>query len=45
MFTTMLSTQKVSINGEDSAIRADRALFARLLMIRKKCDVSIKEWS
>ena len=45
MFTTMLSTQKVSINGEDSAIRADRALFARLLVIRKKCDVSIKEWS
>ena len=42
MFTTMLSTRKVSINGKD-VIRADRALFARLLVIREKRGVSIKE--
>ena len=43
MFTTMLSTQKVSVNGKDVVIRADRALFARLLVIREKRGVSIKE--
>ena len=42
-FTTMLSTQKVSVNGGDVVIRADRALFARLLVIREKRGVSIKE--
>ena len=43
MFTTMLSTRKVSVNGKDVVIRADRALFARLLVIREKRGVSIKE--
>ena len=43
MFTTMLSTQKVSVNGKDVVIRADRALFTRLLVIREKRGVSIKE--
>ena len=40
----MLSTQKVSINGEDSAIKADRALLVRLLVIREKRGASIKKW-
>ena len=42
-FTTMLSTQKVSVNGEDFFLRPDRVLFARLLVIREKRGVSIKE--
>ena len=39
----MLSTQKVSVNGGDVVIRADRALFARLLVIREKRGFSIKK--
>ena len=40
----MLSTQKVSDNGKDVVIGADRALFVRLLVIReKRGGVSIKE--
>ena len=39
----MLSTQKVFVNGNDDVIRADRDLFARLLVIREKRGVSIKE--
>ena len=39
----MLSTQKGFVNGNDDVIRADRALFARLLVIREKRGVSIKE--
>ena len=39
----MLSLQKVSVNGKDVVIRADHAFFARLLVIREKRGVSIKE--
>ena len=42
-FTAMLSTRKVSVNGKDVVIRANHALFARLLVIREKRGVSIKE--
>ena len=41
--TTILSTHKVSVNGKGVVIWADRALFARLLVIREKRGVSIKE--
>ena len=40
-FTTMLSTQKVSVNRKDAVIRTDRFLFAKLLVIREKRGVSI----
>ena len=39
----MLEQQKLSVNGKDVAIRADRELFARLLIIREKRGISIKE--
>ena len=39
----MLSTQKVFVHEKDVVIRADHALFARLLVIREKHGVSIKE--
>ena len=39
----MLNTQKVSVNGKNVVIRADRVLFARLLVIKEKCGVSSKE--
>ena len=39
----MLSTQKGFVNGKDVVIRADRALFVRLLVIREKRGASIKE--
>ena len=39
----MLSTQKGFVTGNDDVIRANRALFARLLVIREKRGVSIKE--
>ena len=42
-FTTMLNTQKVSVNREDVVTRIDYALFARLLVIREKRGVNIKE--
>ena len=39
----MLEQQKLSVNGKDVVIRADRELFARLLIIREKRGISIKE--
>ena len=42
-FTTMLEQQKLSVNGKDVVIRADRELFARLLIIREKRGINIKE--
>ena len=39
----MLSTQKVSVNGKDVVFRADRALSARLFVVREKRGVGIKE--
>ena len=39
----MLEQQNLSVNGKDVVIRADRELFARLLIIREKRGISIKE--
>ena len=39
----MLEQQKLSDNGKDVVIRADCELFARLLIIREKRGISIKE--
>ena len=38
-----MEQQKLSVYGKDVVIRADRQLFARLLMIRKKRGISIKK--
>ena len=37
-FTSMLVTEKVAVKDKEIVVRADRDLFARLLMIREKQD-------
>ena len=42
-FSTMNATKKISVKGKEVIIRADRSLFARLLVIREKRGLSMKE--
>lgn len=42
-FTTMNATKKVSLKDRDLVIRADRNLFARLLVICEKREISLRD--
>ena len=42
-FSTMKATKHISVKDKEVIIRADRSLFARLLVIREKRGLSIKE--
>ena len=43
-FTSMLATEKVAVKDKEVVIRADRDLFARLLVIRETREVSMKDF-
>ena len=43
-FTSMLTTEKLAVKDKEIVIRADRDLFARLLVIREKREVSMKDF-
>ena len=42
--TSMLVTEKVAVKDKEVVVQAYCDLFARLLVIREKCDVSMKDF-
>ena len=43
-FTSMLATEKFAVKDKEVLVRANRDLFARLLVIREKREVSMKDF-
>ena len=43
-FTSMLAAEKVAVKDKELVVRADRNLFARLLVIWEKREVSMKDF-
>jgi len=42
-FSTMKEVKKLSVNGKDVIIKADRSFFARILILQEKRNISTKE--